>query len=106
MPWGTKNMPPKRNLGRGSLSNWCDDDDDADEDAEISQTICRPPTLWGVDIIRDLVLVTFKYLIKLNNISNLIASVLFDVLIPRAMDYLSFNLRMFWFRQLFFSIWL
>ena len=24
MPWGTKNMPPKQNLSRGSISNWCD----------------------------------------------------------------------------------
>ena len=39
MPWGTKNMPPKKNLSRGSLSNWCD----ADADADISKTICRPP---------------------------------------------------------------
>ena len=22
--WGTKNMPPKKNLSRGCLSNWCD----------------------------------------------------------------------------------
>ena len=24
MPWGTRNMPPKKNKSRGSLSNWCD----------------------------------------------------------------------------------
>ena len=24
MTWGTKNMPPKKNLSRGCLSNWCD----------------------------------------------------------------------------------
>ena len=24
MSWGTKTMPPKKNLSRGSLSNWCD----------------------------------------------------------------------------------
>ena len=58
MPWGTKNMPPKKNLSRGSLSNWChvdtdadaDADDDADADADISKTICRPPPYGGVDI--------------------------------------------------------
>ena len=49
MPWGTKNMPPKKNLSRGSLSNWCDVD--ADADADISKTICRPPPYRGVDII-------------------------------------------------------
>ena len=37
MTWGTKNMPPKKNLSRGCLSNWCD------ADADISKTICRPP---------------------------------------------------------------
>ena len=29
-------MPPKKNLSRGCLSNWCD------ADAEISKRICRP----------------------------------------------------------------
>ena len=48
MPWGTKSMPPKKNLSRGSLSNWCDVDVDAD--ADISKTICRPPPYGGVDI--------------------------------------------------------
>ena len=47
MPWGTKNMPPKKNLSRGSLSNWCDVDADADADADISKTICRPPPYGG-----------------------------------------------------------
>ena len=28
MAWGTKNMPPKTNLGIGCLSNWCDADAD------------------------------------------------------------------------------
>ena len=28
MPWVTKNMPPKKNLSRGSLSYWCDADVD------------------------------------------------------------------------------
>ena len=55
-------MPPKKNLSRGSLSNWCDVD--ADADADISKTIsktsvkqslklklCRPPRRVGVDII-------------------------------------------------------
>ena len=49
MTWGTKNMPPKKNLSRGCLSNWCDAD--ADEDADSSKTICRPPPYGGVDII-------------------------------------------------------
>ena len=55
MPWGTKNMPPKKNLSRGSLSNWCDVDADADAnadadaDADISNTMSTP-TLRGVDI--------------------------------------------------------
>ena len=40
-------MPPKKNLSRGCLSNWCD----ADADADISKTICRPPPYGGVDII-------------------------------------------------------
>ena len=34
-------MHPKKNLSRGSLSNWCD----ADADADISKTISQPP--WG-----------------------------------------------------------
>ena len=50
MTWGTKNMPPKKNLSRGCLSNWCDADADADADADISKTICRPPPYGGVDI--------------------------------------------------------
>ena len=42
-------MPPKKNLSRGSLSNWCDvdADADADADADISKTICRPPPYGG-----------------------------------------------------------
>ena len=51
MPWGTKNMPPKKKLSRGSLSNWCDVD--ADADADINKTICRPPPYGGVDIITN-----------------------------------------------------
>ena len=47
MTWGTKNMPPKKDLSRECLSNWCD----ADTDADISKTICRPPPYGGVDII-------------------------------------------------------
>ena len=31
---GTKNMPHKKNLSRGCLSNWCD------ADADSSKTIC------------------------------------------------------------------
>ena len=38
-------MPPKKNLSRGCLSNWCDADVDAD--ADISKTICRPPPYGG-----------------------------------------------------------
>ena len=50
MPWGTKNMPPKKNLSRGSLSNWCD----ADADADISKTICQPPPYGGGgDIMKE-----------------------------------------------------
>ena len=45
MTWGTKNMPPKKNLSRGCLSNWCDEDADADTDS--SKTICRPPPYGG-----------------------------------------------------------
>ena len=41
MTWGTKNMPPKKNLSRGCLSNCCDADTEADADS--SKTICRPP---------------------------------------------------------------
>ena len=50
-------MPPKKNLSRGSLSNWCDVDADADadanDDADISKTICRPPPYGGVDITKS-----------------------------------------------------
>ena len=42
MTWGTKNMPPQKNLSRGCLSNWCD------ADANSSETICPPPLVgWG-----------------------------------------------------------
>ena len=66
MTWGTKNMPPKKNLSRGCLSNWCDADADADADAdvdavdadaEIRKTICRPPPYGGVDINSEMVLI-------------------------------------------------
>ena len=43
MPQGTKIMPPQKNLSRCSPSNWCD----ADLDADISKTICRPPPYRG-----------------------------------------------------------
>ena len=44
MSWGTKNMPPKKNLSRGCLSNWCD----ADADADSSKTMnMSTPTLRG-----------------------------------------------------------
>ena len=49
MTWGTKNLPPQKNLSRGSLSNWCDADEDAEADS--CKTICRPPPYGGVDII-------------------------------------------------------
>ena len=45
MTWRTKHMPPKTNLSRGSLSNWCDADEDADADS--SKTICQPPPYGG-----------------------------------------------------------
>ena len=45
MTWGTKNMPPKQNLSRGCLSNWCEAD--ADADADSSKTICRPQPTGG-----------------------------------------------------------
>ena len=51
MTWGTKNMPPKKNLSRGCLSNWCDADADVDADADSSKTKCRPPPYGGVDIM-------------------------------------------------------
>ena len=41
MTWGTKTMPPKKTLSRGSLSNQCDVDS--------NKTICRPPT-YGASI--------------------------------------------------------
>ena len=41
MTWGTKNMPPKKNMSRGCLSNWCD------ADADSSKTICQPPPYRG-----------------------------------------------------------
>ena len=43
MFWGTKNMPTKKRLSRRFLSNWCDADVDADEDADSSKTICPSP---------------------------------------------------------------
>ena len=43
--WGTKTMPPQKNLSRGCLSNWCDAD--ADAYADSSKTICRPPPYGG-----------------------------------------------------------
>ena len=46
-----KNMPPKKNLSKGCLSNWCNADADEDADANSSKTICRPPPYRGVDII-------------------------------------------------------
>ena len=42
MTWGTKNMPPKKNLSKKSLSNWCD----AEADADSIKTICRPPPYY------------------------------------------------------------
>ena len=40
-------MPPKKNLSMGSLSNWCDVDAEADADAAITKTICRPTPYGG-----------------------------------------------------------
>ena len=50
MTWGTKNMRLKKNLSRGSLSNWCDADPGAgaDTDADSSKTIGRPPPYSGL----------------------------------------------------------
>ena len=48
MTWGTKNT--EKNLSRRSLSNWCD----ADEDADSSKTICRPPPYGAVAIISNI----------------------------------------------------
>ena len=33
-----KNMPPQKSLSRGSVSNWCDADADANEDTDSSKT--------------------------------------------------------------------
>ena len=41
MTWGTHNMPPKKKLSIGSLSNWCN------ADADNSKTICQPPPYGG-----------------------------------------------------------
>ena len=41
---GNKKHASQKNLSRGSLNNWCD----ANADAEISKTICRPPSYGGV----------------------------------------------------------
>ena len=47
---GNKKHASQKNLSKGSLSNWCEADEDEDgiEDADmnISKTICRPPP-WG-----------------------------------------------------------
>ena len=45
MPWGTRNIPPQKNLSRGSLSNWCDADEDEDADTDIYKT--RDPLVDG-----------------------------------------------------------
>ena len=37
MTWGTKNIPPKKNLSRGCLSNWCDADTDADAEEDTDE---------------------------------------------------------------------
>ena len=42
-PGEQKTYHPKKNLSRGSLSNWCDVDANADTDADSSKTICRTP---------------------------------------------------------------
>ena len=57
-------MPPKKNLSRGSLSNWCDVDADADADADISKTICRPPPYGGVDINNGCNEILFLFLFR------------------------------------------
>ena len=50
-------MPPKKNLSRGSLSNWCDVDADADADADTDADADADADISktrrvGVDIIR------------------------------------------------------
>ena len=51
MPQETKNMPPQKNLSRGSLSDWCDADKDEevdeDADADISQQYVDPHPTGG-----------------------------------------------------------
>ena len=44
--WGTKNMPPKKHLSKGTLSN--DADYDLDADTNSSKTICRTPPYRGL----------------------------------------------------------
>ena len=51
MPLETKNIPPPKNLSRGSLSNWRDAD--ADEDADICKNNMSTPPLGGVDIMMN-----------------------------------------------------
>ena len=43
-PGEQKTCLPKKNLRRGSLSNWCDADADEDADADIKQCVDPHPT--------------------------------------------------------------
>ena len=47
LTWGTKNMPPKKNLSRRSHSNRCDAEADANANADSNKTICRPHPTGG-----------------------------------------------------------
>ena len=47
MIWETKNMPPKKHLSRGCLSNWCDEDADADADSSVKQYVDPHPMGGG-----------------------------------------------------------
>ena len=51
-------MHPKKNLSRGSLSNWCDADEDAD--ADICKTVCQPPRYGGSILIQETSQMSFK----------------------------------------------
>ena len=40
-------MPPKKNLSRGFLSNWCEADDEADAHADIVKQYVNPHPTGG-----------------------------------------------------------
>ena len=84
-------MPPKKNLSRGCLSNWCED-----ADAEISKTICRPPPYGGVDIISksspDLGLGPTMPNIELVQVIFIFYNV-FKFHVPRLISFLSYHAK-------------